>query len=488
MKIKTLIAVLLLSCSFCNYKDVEVVFASQEVSQDEMVNKVILMIDSLPKNCTLEHEKDVKSCRNAYDNLLPSQKVLVTNLLDLLEKENQIALLYSEISYVVSLIDSLPDVSTFELDQEKKLYEVIEKYNELDNLQKELVSNYSKLEELSNKVKTIYKSINEIVSLIDSLPKAEHIDSSIYTLIDKIDLLYSSLSETQKLKITNINKYNEVKNIINKINILIECINNIPLNLKSDDLALLNNIYDEYNKLTVSQKSLVTNYNEFNVLYTSILEALDFNDLILELIPFINFENRYFLSYLLDKYNAFNDNQKVFIDNYYLLIELQEEINKEEIYFNNAKVVVDLINKLPLEITLNDKENVNNIRNKYDALDINEKKYVSNYHLLLNAEAKIIQLENELDKEEINELYNELNSIIDEVNNTLDEVSKKEVESESLVNEIKSFLDELKKNEEKGLNKYLIIAIGLTSVFIIVAIIYIFSLHQSKINIDKEII
>ena len=81
-----------------------------------------------------------------------------------------------------------------------------------------------------------------------------------------------------------------------------------------------------------------------------------------------------------------------------------------------------------------------------------------------------------------------MNSIIDEVNNTLDEVSKKEVESESLVNEIKSFLEELKKNEEKGLNKYLIIAIGLTSVFIIVAIIYIFSLHQSKINIDKEII
>ena len=41
MKIKTLIAVLLLSCSFCNYKDVEVVFASQEVSQDEMVNNLL---------------------------------------------------------------------------------------------------------------------------------------------------------------------------------------------------------------------------------------------------------------------------------------------------------------------------------------------------------------------------------------------------------------------------------------------------------------
>lgn len=488
MKIKTLIAVLLLSCSFCNYKDLEVVFASQEVSQDEMVNKVISMIDNLPKNCTLEHEKDVKSCRNAYDNLLPSQKVLVTNLLDLLEKENQIALLYSEISYVVSLIDSLPDVSNFELDQEKKLNEVIEKYNELDNLQKELVNNYSKLEELSNKVNTIYKSINELISLIDSLPSKDYLDSSIYPLIDKIELLYSSLSETQKLKITNINKYNEIKSVINKINILIDSINNIPNELTLDDLTLLNNIYDEYNKLTSSQKSLVTNYNDFNILYSSILEALKFNDLIIELVPFINFENRYFLSYLLDKYNELNDNQKVFVENYSLLIELQKSIEKEEVYFNNAKVVVDLINSLPLEVTLNDKEEVNNVRIKYDELDNNEKKYVSNYHILLNIEAKITQLENELDKEEIDKLYDELNLIIDEVNNTLDEVSKKEIESESLVNEIKSFLDELKKNEEKGLNKYLIIAIGLTSVFIIVAIIYIFSLHQSKINIDKEVI
>ena len=488
MKIKALIAVLLLSCSFCNYKDYVEVNASNEVSQDEIVNKVILMIDNLPKNCTLEHEKDVKSCRNAYDNLLPSQKVLVTNLLDLLEKENQIALLYSEISYVVSLIDSLPDAAIFELDQEKKLNEVISKYNDLDNLQKELVSNYNKLEELSNKVNNIYKSINEIIGLIDSLPDIEYIDSSISILIEKIDILYSSLTELQRLKITNIDKYNNIKNTINRINILIESINNIPKLLKIEDLNLLKNIEEEYNKLSPNQKSLVTNYSDFSVLYSSILEALDFNKLISELIPYINYESKYFLSYLVNTYNELTDNQKVFVDNYYLLVEIQNELDREETYFNNAKVVIDLINELPLEIDMNHKEMVISIRNKYDSLDINEKKYVSNYHLLLNAEAKIVQLENELNKEEINELYNELDMIIDEVNSTLDEVSKKEIESESLVNEIKSFLDELKKNEEKGLNKYLIIAIGLTSVFIIVAIIYIFSLHQSKINIDKEVI
>lgn len=488
MKIKALIAVLLLSCSFCNYKEVNVTFANEVVSQDEMVNKVIEMINKLPSTCTLEHEKDVKSCRNAYDNLLPSQKVLVTNLLDLLEKENQIALLYSEISYVVSLIDSLPDPSSFELDQEKKLNEVIDKYNELDNLQKELVSNYYKLEELSIKVNNIYKSINEIITLIDSLPIVENINSSIYPLIEKIDILYSSLTNTQKNKITNISKYNEIKEVLNRVNILIESINNIPSTLTKEDLTLLKNIYEEYNKLTSNQKTLVTNYDIFNTLYLSILDALEFNDLIKELITYIDLDNKYFLSYLLNKYNEFNDNQKVFIDNYNLLIEIQKEIEKEEVFFNKAKEVIDIINTIPIEITLEDKEFIISIRVKYDALEIDSKKYVDNYHILLNAEAKITQLENELDKEEINEIYNELNEIILDINSTLDEVEKKEIESESLVNEIKSFLEELKKNEEKGLNKYLIIAIGLTSVFIIVAIIYIFSLHQSKINIDKETI
>ena len=486
MKIKALILVLLLSCSFYNYNVVNEVYASNVVVQDEMVVNVIKMIDSLPLNCTLEHEKDVKSCRNAYDNLLPSQKVQVTNLLDLLEKENQIALLYSEISYVVSLIDTLPDVNSFELDNEKKLNEVIEKFNELDNLQKELVSNYSKLEELINKVNNIYKSINEIISLIDILPSKENIDSSIYSLINKIDSELLLLSDIQKNKITNLNKYKEIKEILNKINILIESIKNIPKELSKDDLALLNNIYDEYNKLTVSQKSLVNNYNDFYNLYSSILLAIDFNELIKELIPYINFDNKYLLTYLLDKYNSLNNNQKVFVDNYYLLVEIQRNIENEEIYFNNAKVVVDLINSIPLELTLDDKEFINSIRVKYDELDINEKKYVDNYHLLLNAEAKITQLENELSKEEINKLYDELNVIIEDINSTLDSIEKKETESELLVNDITSFLDELKKNEEKGMNKYLIIAIGLTSVFIIVAIIYIFSLHQSKINIDKE--
>ena len=221
MNFKILVAVFLLSFSFSSVNSIEVVNASENVVyQDEMVSKVINMIDLLPDNCTLSDEDDIKKCRAAYENLLPSQKVEVTNLLELLEKENQIAILYSEINYVVSLIDTLPNVDEFELTNEKKLNEVINKYNELDNLQKGLVNNYQKLVDLSNKLNNIYSSIDEIINLINTLPNIDLVDLSIYSLVDKIEVIYSTLSDVQKEKVTNLNKYLDIKELLKNIEII----------------------------------------------------------------------------------------------------------------------------------------------------------------------------------------------------------------------------------------------------------------------------
>ena len=157
MKYKLLFIVFLLAVPFVNINSMEVVSANNiTYSEDEMVNKVINQIAALPKVVTLNDETLVKSARTSYDNLLPSQKVGVTNLLDLLDRENQIALLYSEISYVVTLIDNLPSLETLEINHETKINEVLNEYNKLDNLQKELVSNYSKLQALLNKLDLDY--------------------------------------------------------------------------------------------------------------------------------------------------------------------------------------------------------------------------------------------------------------------------------------------------------------------------------------------
>lgn len=487
MNFKIFIAVFLLSFSFVRFNDVNVVNASDVVvSQDEMVNKVINMIASLPDECTLQDEESVKKCRTAYDNLLPSQKVEVSNLLVLLEKENQIAILYSEISYVVSLIDTLPSVENFDLNDETKLNEVIGKYQELDNLQKALVSNYQKVLDLSTKLNKINTSINEVVKLINSLPNKDLIDTSIYASIDKIELIYNSLSELQKEKITNINTYLEIKEVLNKIDIIIKSIDNIPSTLTADSLSLLESIQSEYLKLTTNQKLLVTNYETFYKLYLSILDAQEFNELINELIQYVNLENKYLLNYLLNKYNEFNDNQKAFITNYEKLIMMQEKIKEEEIYFEQAKVVIEAINKLPLEITLESKELIREVRSLYDSLHDNSKKYIDNYHLLLEAEAKLSKLENEEYASSLDDLYLEINNVLDDINDIKNEVKEDEEESKKLIDDIKKFINETKENEAKGFNKYIIIAIGLVSVFIIVSIIYVFSLNHKKINIDNE--
>lgn len=487
MRYKILTFVFLFSSFFISVNDVKVVNVAYAMNDsDQQVEDVMNMIAALPKVCTLSDEDNVKKARLAYDNLLPYQKVNVTNLLDLLDRENQIANLYAEVNYLVGLIESLPDENNIELTDEKKINDIINLYNELDNLQKELVSNYSKIINLSNKINSIYKSIEELTKLINSLPEIENVNYSIYSKLDNIEIIYNSLTDYQKNQVKNINKYLEIKNLLSRIDIIIESINKIPSKLTLDSLSLLEGIENEYLKLTVDQRTLVNNYDEFKKLYNSILEAIEFNELIAEFVDYIDLDNKYLLDYLLNKYEKFNDNQKVFITNYEKIILLIEEIEKEEEYFLEAKVIVDLINKLPLEITLEDKEEINNIRIKYDNLFDKSKKYVSNYHLLLQAEATILNLENIKNSMELDNLYNEVEDILNDVQDVKDNILQNEEESKLLIEDIKKFIEETKNNEAKGFNKYIIIAIGLTSVFVIVAIIYIFSFGRNKINIDKE--
>ena len=165
---------------------------------------------------------------------------------------------------------------------------------------------------------------------------------------------------------------------------------------------------------------------------------------------------------------------------------MQEKIEDEEIYYESAKVVIDAINNLPLNLTLEDKELINGVRKQYDSLHDNSKKYVDNYYLLLNAEVLINKLENEKYASSLDDLYNELENVLSDIDKVREDINSDEEESKKLIDDIKKFIEETKENEAKGFNKYIIIAIGLISVFIIVAIVYIFSLNHKKINIDNE--
>ena len=56
-------------------------------------------------------------------------------------------------------------------------------------------------------------------------------------------------------------------------------------------------------------------------------------------------ENKHLLDYLFNKYEEFNDNQKVFITNYEKLIIVRDDLILEEGYMEASKEVISLIKK-----------------------------------------------------------------------------------------------------------------------------------------------
>ncbi len=145
-------------------------------AQDEFNRAVAQMmidrIDALPENITLEDEPLVLVVEDAYNDLTDAQKQLVTNLNKLTAAKTKIAQLKaSELDkaaaqVVIDQINALPNDIT--LEQEAAVNAADEAYNNLTDLQKELVTNLNKLtaakatlEALKNPVVTVkYGDLN----------------------------------------------------------------------------------------------------------------------------------------------------------------------------------------------------------------------------------------------------------------------------------------------------------------------------------------
>ena len=89
-----------------------------------------------------------------------------------------------------------------------------------------------------------------------------------------------------------------------------------------------------------------------------------------------------------DSYQELEELSKLYVTNYQKLVDAIETINQlkdDEESMSLAKPIIDLINTIPTNLTIEDEELVNNINNQYKALDQKIKKFVTNYDVLLNA-------------------------------------------------------------------------------------------------------
>lgn len=171
---------------------------------------------------------------------------------------------------IIVLIDSLPNIDQINLEDEEEVSNIVKNFNALNELEKTKISNYYKLIEIEGKINYLkmvfdYKS-NNIIKLIDLLLNKDNLSLKNENEYLFIENEVNNLSEYELEHFEGINKFNELKNIMDGFKQLImyinESINSIPESITLNDENLIIDIKNKYENLNEDNKSFVENYEK----------------------------------------------------------------------------------------------------------------------------------------------------------------------------------------------------------------------------------
>lgn len=313
------------------------IISCNKVNQN--VTEIIDLIDSLPDVITLEHEDLMVNIENKYNELVYDDQTLVTNYDVFLEKKEAYNKLLIEknnqelANNMITLIDNLPNVSDFTLDNKEEVLSVKSSYDNLNNDVKQLITNYNKLESLLDLINNL-KECEVVINAIKNIPGEVTLDDA--STVEEARLLYDNLNADLKSYITNFDVLEKAEKTIANLKKayesalkVIKMIDELPSAdvLTYDHKKQVESVRGYYTILSSAAKTFVNNLSK--------LEALE---------------------------------------------EIMDELVLIERYKKNALVVVEMINNLPDELTIEDRYNVEDCLVAYNNLLEEEKAYVSNYN------------------------------------------------------------------------------------------------------------
>lgn len=304
-----------------------------------------------------------------------------------------------KVEEVISLIDELPEVIS--LEDESKITNIENLYNELSKDDQKLVTNYNvfvnKKESLNDLLieKNNKDLAKNIVSLIDNLPSVSE-----FTLDDKDAVLnvstsYLGLNNDAKKYVTNIDKLNSLLELINDLDECVKVIDKIsllPSEITLNDEELIVSIRASYNNLSDDLKEYITNLSvlesaeqKLNTLKKAYESAQKVVKMIDELPSKeeLTYYDKKRVESVRGYYTILSSSAKPFVTNLSKLEELEEimdELSLIERYKKNASVVIEMINSLPSELTIYDRYDVDDCLIAYNNLLDEEKEYVTNYN------------------------------------------------------------------------------------------------------------
>ena len=150
-----------------------------------------------------------------------------------------------------------------------------------------------------------------------------------------------------------------------------------------------------YDALTEEQKAQVGNYQTLLDAEAKLadLQAADAVEKLIDAIGTVTLDSEETIKAARDGYDALTDAQKAQVGNYQTLLDAEAKLAD----LQAADAVEKLIDAIGT-VTLNSEEAIKAARDAYDALTDAQKELVGNYQTLLDAEAKLAQLKKDAEK------------------------------------------------------------------------------------------
>lgn len=314
---------------------------NEKMIEIEKVNKLIEQLPTADR-LSFDDQDLIENIRNAYDALSDDQKSKVENYG--LFKNIESTYEKFAINTLTKQIEELPTVKQVTLDNGEDIKQILQNYNNLSEKIKKQIKNSTKLQEVNERYQSLVE-IHQVQLKINKLPTPENLTMKHEQQVKEAREEYETLTEKQQQEIDiNLLEKLEIKMeqlIISskKISNVINLINNLPSVevVKLSDRTVIELARSLYDALSATDKEKVT--NESNLIR---IEAV--------------------------------------------LKKLENEKLEDEKPLRNVE---NLINSIPspTNITLQSQSIIQQASTAYDQLTIEQQKQVSNYYVLVVAQA-----------------------------------------------------------------------------------------------------
>ena len=294
----------------------------------------------------------------------------------------------------VDAVEKLIDaIGTVTLDSEEAIKAARDAYDALTDAQKEQVGNYQTLLDAEAKLADL-KAADAVEKLIDAIGTVT-LDSE--EAIKAARDAYDALTEEQQAQVGNYQTLldAEAKLADQQAADAVEKLIDAIGTVTLDSEEAIKAARGAYDALTEEQKELVGNYQTLLDAEAKLadLKAADAVEKLIDAVGTVTLDSEEAIKAARGAYDALTEEQKAQVGNYQTLLDAEAKLAD----LQAADAVEKLIDAIGT-VTLDSEEAIKAARGAYDALTEEQKAQVGNYQTLLDAEAKLAQLKKDAEK------------------------------------------------------------------------------------------